>query len=91
MPDDIRDPRAARERLALALEDAREIVDVRTQDVRHCLERGLAWGHETVRTARSRLAAAVAEVQMLELLTRPEGTGDAGTGDAGIPPLTVRR
>ncbi len=69
--DVTRDVRAARERLVMALDDSRDLVDLRTQDIRRCLEHGLAWEHPTVRTHRARLAAALADVQMLELLTRP--------------------
>jgi hypothetical protein len=68
--DDDAAAEVARERLAMALDDAREAVELRTKDIRRCLERGLAWSHETVRRNRAILGAALADMQVLELITR---------------------
>ena len=79
------DPAIARERLAMTLDDSRALVAVRVLELRRCLDRGLSWGHETVRTARARLVAALADVQVLELLTRP-----VAPLEAPVPGLITR-
>jgi hypothetical protein len=89
--DDAPNPRVVRERLASALDDARELVRDREKDIRRCLGEGLAWNHPAVRTHRLRLAAALADVQMLELMVRPVSPQVAGTLSAPITPLTTRR
>lgn len=66
------DDDVARERVAMAIADAQEVVAARTKEIRRHLERGLAWSHETVRRNRAILGAALADMQVLELITRDE-------------------
>lgn len=88
--DDRPNPKVVRERIAMAADEARELVDARTQDIHRCIAQGLAWNHPTVITHRARLVAALADLDVLTRLTRPIAR-PAGTGDDGIPPLTTRR
>lgn len=93
--DDKRDPRAARERLELAIGEARELVDTRAQACSESLVCGRALSHPIVITARARLSAALADLAALELLlerlTRPTDAGGAAAADTDIPPLVTRK
>lgn len=96
MTDIIRDARDARERLKMAECDAREVLERRVEDIRRLVARGAGWDHPSVRTARSRLTSALADLAVLELITRPVSTErevaspDDPSPDHDIPPLTTR-
>jgi hypothetical protein len=60
--------REVAERLQLEIHDCEERVTRSIADIKRCLKQGLAWRHASVVTHRARLAAALAELDMLELL-----------------------
>ena len=57
-----------RERLQLAESDCRERIERSKADIARCLRQGLAWAHPNVITHRARLAAALAELELIQLV-----------------------
>lgn len=60
------------DRLQLAQHECLDLVASREKDILRCLGQGLAWSHPNVVTHRARYAAALAELDMLELLIGDE-------------------